>query len=278
MIRILAYAKLNLSLDVLSRRADGYHEIESLVQRIDLADQITMRRSKGRLVVENDMDIPSEGDLAWLAARLLLDKKRSQMGLEVRVQKSIPAGAGLGGGSSDAAAVLWAANILTPPVISADRLTELSRELGSDVPLFLHGGLVRVTGRGEKVDRVLPCRQESFVVVIPPIHCDTALVYNQMKPKPSSGKGYVEQSELGHNDLYDAAVSLYPRLAYYKQAIAHANGSYGGMSGSGSAFYVAFDDRGDAVLARDDLEAELPEAKVFLSRGVSVGFEARGEE
>jgi 4-diphosphocytidyl-2-C-methyl-D-erythritol kinase len=173
MIRILAYAKLNLSLSVIGRREDGFHQIDSIIQKIDLADQITVRPTGNSLVVENDLDIAPQEDLVWLAARLILDEKHLERGFYIRVSKRIPPGAGLGGGSSDAATVLWAMNLLTPPAIPVSDLLRLSEKLGFDVPLFFWGGLVRVKGRGEDIAPVFPSRKEHFVIVVPPIHSNT---------------------------------------------------------------------------------------------------------
>ncbi len=277
MIQISAYAKLNLSLSVIGRREDGFHQIDSVIQKIDLADQIAVQVTDDSLVVENDLHIAPKEDLAWLAARLLLDEKRSQNGFHIRVHKVIPTGAGLGGGSSDAAAVLWATNLLTPPVMSGKRLLELARSLGSDVPLFFWGGLVRVEGRGEEIAPMFPHRRESFAVVVPPIHCDTGLVYNQLTRRPWPGGTQAGRRELGENDLYEAALLLYPQLRYYAQAINGMSGSYAGMSGSGSAFYVAFDNPNSAAMAQNYLAKEFPKANVFLCQGISMGFEAIGE-
>ncbi len=277
MIRIFAYAKLNLSLKIIGRRGDGFHQIDSIIQKIDLADEITVRPTGSSLVVENDLDIAPKEDLAWLAARLLMDEKRLQRGFRIRVHKSIPTGAGLGGGSSDAAAVLWATNLLTPPVISFRGLLKLAQSLGSDVPLFFWGGLVRVEGRGEKVAPEFPSRRESFVIVVPPIHCDTGHVYKQLRLRGFGPATEARKMEFGDNDLYGAALQLHPQLRYYEQAINSVGGLYAGISGSGSAFYVAFSYRDNAAAARDRLARELPKARVFLCQGISVGFEAIGE-
>jgi len=277
MIRLLAYAKLNLSLSVLGKRQDGFHQIESMVQNIDLADEITVDATEDSLVVENDLGIAPREDLSWLAARLLLDEKRSQRGMRICVHKSIPTGAGLGGGSSDAAAVLWAVNILTPPVIPGNQLLRLAGCLGSDVPLFLCGGRVRVKGRGEEVDAVFPCRREWFVVIVPPINCNTGQVYSRVQLKYPAEIDNAGKEAFGNNDLYGAALQLYPQLKRYGEAVADIGGAYGGMSGSGSAFYAAFDDGDKAALAHKNLEGQCPQARVFLSQGVGMGFAARGE-
>jgi len=278
MIRILAYAKINLSLSVLRRREDGFHEINSLIQTIDLADEITVNGTGNALNVENDLRIAPGEDLAWRAARLVLDRKDVPFGMKIRVHKRIPTGAGLGGGSSDAAAVLWAVDRLTPPVLPHKDLLNLAAQLGSDVPLFLHGGLVRATGRGESITPIFPSRREMFVLIVPSVHCNTASVYRQMDTRIVPGRSSTQQPDLGENDLYAAAVFLYPKLIPYAQAIGKLGAEYYGMSGSGSTFYAAFNDERLAVTSRAKMQEAFPQARVYLTRSTNAGFLAKGEK
>ena len=277
MIRLLAYAKINLSLSVLRRREDGFHEIDSLIQTIDLADEITVRQTDVPLIVTNDLEIAPQEDLAWRAARLVLDEKNVRSGMRISVHKRIPTGAGLGGGSSDAAAVLWAVDRLTPPVLPHEHLLMLSAQMGSDVPLFLHGGLVRATGRGEAIASVFPCRREHFLLVVPPVHCDTPSVYKEMKTRIVADRRSAQEPQLGENDLYEAVVFLYPELTPYAQATCELGGEYAGMSGSGSTFYAAFNDRRLAAMACTKMKEAFPQAQIYLVLGTSAGFLAKGE-
>src|SRR5947209_1552150 len=139
--RIRALAKINLDLRVLDRRPDGYHELRTIFQTISLSDRLdlafTPRRSTA-IALHSDVDIP--GNLAAKAVRLCLDELRLTGDVELRLEKRIPLGAGLGGGSSDAAAVLLALPVLAGGVIPMERLIAVARELGSDVPFFLVGG------------------------------------------------------------------------------------------------------------------------------------------
>ncbi len=278
MIRMLAYAKINLSLSVLGRREDGFHEIDSLLQTVDLADEIIVQRTDAPLTVANDLDIAPQEDLAWRAARLVLDRKGVGFGMRITVHKRIPTGAGLGGGSSDAAAVLWAVDRLTPPVLRDKHLSALAARLGSDVPLFLHGGLVRATGRGEAITPVFPRRRERFLLIVPPVHCVTASVYQEMRTRIVTHRQSVQEPQLGENDLYEAAIFLYPELTPYAQAVEKLGAEYAGMSGSGSTFYAAFSDERLAAVALCKMEEAFPQAHVYLVRGTSTGFLAKGEE
>ena len=278
MIRILAYAKINVSLRVLSRREDGFHEIDSLIQTVDLADEISVRRSGDSLSVENSLGIAQQDDLAWKAARLVLDEKGAHCGMQINIHKRIPTGAGLGGGSSDAAAVMWAVDRLTPPTLAAEKLLTMGAQLGSDVPLFLHGGLVRATGRGERITPIFPPRREHFVLVVPNVHCDTPSVYRKVSSRVTLKHDRSREAQLGENDLYEAAIFLYPELTPYAQAIEGLDAKYAGMSGSGSTFYAAFDDARLAARAEKVIEEDFPQAQVHLVRGTVTGFLAKGEE
>lgn len=277
MLTLLAYAKLNLFLHVLARRPDGFHEIDSLIQTIDLADRITIEVTDGGVEVTNDFRIPPEEDLAAQAAHLLLMEKRDPRGVKIRVEKRIPIGAGLGGGSSDAAAVLWCVDRLTPPPLSQDCLLSLAARLGSDVPLFLAGGQVRAAGRGERITPIPGRREERFLLLIPPVRCATAAVYacldrvgfhhGNSRPTPS----------LGENDLEEAALHLYPELSPYQEAIASFGANYSGMSGSGSAFFAAFPDSKAATAAQEQLATSFPEAKIYLCSATGSGHHIEGE-
>lgn len=284
MIHVLAFAKINLSFRVSHLRNDGFHEIESLIQTIDLADEIEIAEGNGRIEVANDLCLPLEQDLAWRAARAVLDRKESHTGVRISVRKQIPAGAGLGGGSSDAAATLWGVDRIIPPGLSHESLHALASELGSDVPLFLTGGLVHASGRGERTVSVGQPRKEWFAVIVPPIHCDTARVYaawdaTACTHTSSDAAAYAYDDmhllALGENELAPAACFVYPELADYRQAVSEIGAVYAGMSGSGSAFYAAFAEREEAGAARDEMEGRFPQAKVYLCRGTNKGFSAR---
>ncbi len=266
--RILAYAKLNLSLAVLGSRSDGYHDIDSIVQTVDLADTIELRVRQGcDIVVENSLQGIQGPDLTERAAAALLRAKAARCRVEIHIVKHIPAGAGLGGGSSDAAAVLLALDRLTPPSVSAAELSRIAASIGSDVPLFLVGGCVRVTGRGDVVARLAESRREHFVIAAPAIHCPTADVYRAWTAQPPRDAA----EPLGRNDLYAAAVSLHPEIVALGNAVASSAALFGGMSGSGSAFYAAFGDRTSASAAAEKLHDELPACVVHVCRATDTG-------
>jgi len=265
-MRLLAFAKLNVTLDVRERRDDGYHEIDSLVQTIDLADRITVSRCERGVSVDNDLVGLRGRDLTEVAAERLLAAKGGG-GLRVIVEKRIPAGAGLGGGSSDAAAVLAAGDRLIPPRLPERALLEIAAEIGSDVPLFLLGGRVRITGRGEIVTRAGAASRERFVVLVPLIHCDTAEVYRRF----SAGERSEGRRPPGENALLVPALAAYPALARYHEAIGTLGADRAGMSGSGSSFFAAFRDVSASAVAAERLRERFPEAQVFVCAATDAG-------
>src|SRR5947207_306067 len=176
--RVRALAKINLDLRVLGKRPDGYHELRTIFQTISLSDRLDIAFTPGRATaidLESNVDIAD--NLAFRAARMCLDEMRLTGRVELRLEKRIPMGAGLGGGSSDAAAVLLALPVLAGRWISMPRLIVMARELGSDVPFFLIGGRAAGLGRGTEIYPQQNLRITSALLVAPGIHVSTAAAY-----------------------------------------------------------------------------------------------------
>ncbi len=169
-MRIRTYAKINLGLRVLRKREDGYHEIQTLMQSISLADELVIepRPSGVTLEVEPDLGLSPEENLVYRAARLILERSGCREGVHIRLSKGIPVGAGLGGASSDGAATLAGINELFHLNLSKEELKALGLELGSDVPFFFEGGLCRATGRGEILSKLPSPLSDSFIVLLKP--------------------------------------------------------------------------------------------------------------
>lgn len=276
-LHIEAYAKLNLWLAVLARREDGYHTIQSLVQTIDLADHIEVKPASHLRVT---CDVPMEGpNLVDVALRRLLREKRSARGFSVRITKRIPLGSGLGGGSSDAAAVMAVVNRLVPPRLPISDLSELGAELGADIPLFLTGGR-QVLGETGQVIAGHPPSDDVYVLVVPPIHCSTADIYcawDETRPKQAiEKKASSSERRLGENDLMGPAISLVPELAKISEAVAGLDGEYSGMSGSGSAFFAAFSDHRRARRTAVALGRKMPDCQVYYCHSTRDGFSDEG--
>lgn len=269
-----AFAKLNLSLDVLGRRFDGYHEIDSLFVTIDLHDVVSFRRRDDdadvvqmRWVGAADGPLPSPAEnLVTLAARRLRELAPVQPGTSIRVDKAIPIGAGLGGGSSDAAACLRGLNHLWGLGMDPVELAAVGAEIGSDVPFLLTGGAARVRGRGEVVDPLPRVPRYWFVLGISDPPLPTSQVYANFGGKGRStttdavaafASGDVDAlAACLSNDLEDAAVGLRPSLGAGASALRRAGAVGVGLSGSGPTWFG---------LARDEAHARTVAASVAPS-------------
>ena len=289
-VRATAYAKLTLSLRVGRLRDDGFHEIEALtvslsdphdvveVEAVPHPGGVTFKVSGETESVPTDMQ-----NLAARAADdLLVRAGRSGHGVKLTLRKKIPAGAGLGGGSADAAAALLAVRRMLDIDIDDDGLRDVGAALGSDVPFCLGGGAAWLRGRGEHVEPVdLPIGMP-FLVAVPPFRLSTPDVYRTWddlgRPRstravPAFGAIATVISELS-NDLEPAAEKLEPRLAEFRADLEAAAGSAALMAGSGSAYVVPVDDERDlaAFAGRVSRRLRLPVTPASnVSRGVRIG-------
>lgn len=182
MITLKAYAKVNLTLEVLGQRQDGYHDIVSIMQTIDLHDTLTLEPAE---IISLECDAPevqSEDNLVLRAAGLLSETVGGAIGARIKLKKLIPVSGGLGGGSSDAATALIGLNRLWDLGLSVEDLTPLAAQLGSDVPFFLCGGTAMIQGRGERVRSLPPADLEWMVLLTPPIEVPgkTAALYARL--------------------------------------------------------------------------------------------------
>ncbi|MCL5959315.1 MAG: 4-(cytidine 5'-diphospho)-2-C-methyl-D-erythritol kinase [Chloroflexi bacterium] len=179
-----AHAKINLTLEILGKRPDGYHEIASLMQALALHDQLTFTPAKNLFLRSNVAELETEDNLIFRAARLLHNELGVSKGAAVDLKKRIPLAAGLGGGSSDCAAALRALDELWNLGLSVDQLIELGSRLGSDVPFFFHGGTALVEGRGETVTPLPPFPFHWVVLVTPRVELaeKTRALYSKVTP------------------------------------------------------------------------------------------------
>lgn len=253
-------AKINVSLRVGARRTDGFHEIESLIVRVGLFDELTFtpRDDSGIEIVCDDASSPTDRrNLAAQAAAALRSAAGiTQAGVTIHLRKRIPAGAGMGGGSSDAATTLVALNKMWNCGLNAHALESIAAEIGSDVPLFLHDSPCVVTGRGECVrDLATPIRGW-VALLLSSVTCDTARVYAAFDriTAPARGAAAVWNEatsadalmERCFNDLEPAAFNAHPELDRIARAVAEATGVRVRMTGSGSGLFRLFDRREDA--------------------------------
>lgn len=234
-----AHAKINWTLQVLGVRPDGYHDLKSIVLPVALHDIITLDHSDEITCHTDGMEIPQEKNLAYRAAIALKNACGCRQGVRISIEKHIPSGAGLGGGSSDAAAVLNALNAMWELDLPCDRLCEIAAQIGSDIPALVLGGPVIMEGRGERVRKIdsqifeeleiefLP-PPDDIEVFCPPIFSSTPAVYKEFR---NSDCG------LGPNDLQPAALRLYPKIADALKFLESKGLTRVTMSGSGSAVY-----------------------------------------
>ena len=280
--RLKAFAKLNLGLRVLYRRPDNYHELRTVFQTISLADDLTVSFERSKTTSISIEGTPEIADnLVERAARFVLQTLEIHAGVRFVLTKNIPAGAGLGGGSSDAAAVLLALPALAGKQIAPDVLTQLAATLGSDVPFFLHGGTALGLGRGEELYPV-PDRGNKFVLLVTPeVHSSTAEAYRDLSETltliPLQNKLNSFQQEVWQpvrqtgqdfpvNDFEGVVFARHPELRRIKDNLQRSGSEIASMTGSGSAVFGIFRDRGKMLRAQKSFTKEKSFAISFVSR------------
>jgi 4-diphosphocytidyl-2-C-methyl-D-erythritol kinase len=250
---IQAYAKINLGLRVLQQRKDGYHDIETIFHRVNISDDVEIEPAETIQFSSSGGDLPAdESNLCLRAARLLQREYRAIRGARIRLTKRIPIGAGLGGGSSDAAATLLGLNTLWDLRLTPEDLLPIALHLGSDVPFFLRQGSAVARGRGDLLEYFPLDIPFSIVVVYPGVHISTAWAYAHLhpegRPDPTPLKSILLSSlvqpekmqALIHNDFQRLVFSSFPMTADISHRL-HATGAFfTQLSGSGSAVFGFF--------------------------------------
>jgi len=281
-VSLKAYAKINLFLEILGKREDGYHELVTVMQEIDLFDDIEiLEADSGILIVCDDNDIPINNDnLIWKAARCFMDRLGIKKGVEISLKKRIPVGAGLGGGSSDAAATLKGLNQLWETGCSTNVLMEMAASIGSDVPFFINGKTGLCTGRGEIVSPISVNREYIYVIIYPNLKINTANIYQNLKLDLTKDMKDVNfflhqlsktnATDLGkslYNRLELTAVGLYPDLLKLRELLGEQDFCGVQVSGSGSALFGLCERRCDAEVIGGKLN-EICSAKIFVVSSV----------
>lgn len=264
-LRAEAFAKTNLTLRIVGKRPDGYHEIDTLFQTIDVTDVIEASAARSGIDLTcSGIAVPSgEGNLVHRAASLWKERFGVAEGARIRLEKRIPAGGGLGGGSSDAAVTLVLLSRLWRLSPSPRDFAEAGAALGSDVPFFFLGGTARGRGRGEILEPLPDPPPQRLVLVVPPFSIATREVYARWRrapvPKPAG-------SVFGENELASAVLEVNPEMERYRQAISRYFPDCQ-ISGSGASLIaVESDARPDGV---ESLAAELRGARILRTRTVS---------
>lgn len=235
-VRLRSLAKINLDLRVLDKRPDGYHNLSTIFQTVGLADtiEITYERAR-RLAVELESDPPIPGNLIEKAAELLAIPGR----FIIQLTKRIPMGGGLGGGSSNAAAMLLAIPFLTGKFIPFDDLVRLGSELGSDVPFFLLGGTALGLGRGTELHPLPDWKPFPAIIVAPGIHVSTKEAYGALDAQPSV-EGRAKNVERPSNDFETVVFRRHSQLKLIRGRLLKLGADLALMSGSGSALFGIF--------------------------------------
>ena len=261
-MKIRAPAKINLGLEVVRKRPDGYHDILTLFQSISLADELEFRAApRGEIRLRGDDPEISwdESNLVHRAARLLRETTGAQAGAAISVRKKIPAGKGLGGGSADAAMTLYGLNALWETGLDRPALAKLGKELGADVPYFLTGGLCLGRERGDIVEPLADLPALPVVLALPPFPVLTADIYRAYPAAlTSEGRdsrivGFFEAQDKDfgrlENGLETVIFRSYPQLAELKSLFRDRGAALSLVSGSGSAVFGLFQDRERAEAA-----------------------------
>jgi 4-diphosphocytidyl-2-C-methyl-D-erythritol kinase len=268
-VRVTAYAKVNLSLEVLGKRSDGFHEIRSVMQSISLADELVIEEC-GRLTLECDVaELSGDDNLVTRAARLLSKNVGREAAARLRLSKGIPVASGLGGASADAAAALVGLARLWDIEISHGQMSALAASLGSDVPFFLNGGTALIRGRGEVVES-LPDAPSFWLVLVVPEHSlagKTAALYSRLTSKNWStgqrteemaraiSRGLALPLQMAGNVFEDVAEEIFPGLRLIHESMSDAGCAAVHLSGAGPALFSLFESESAAATVAHRLES-----------------------
>ncbi len=270
-IELLAPAKVNLILEVVGKRPDGYHELRSLMAPVSLFDRVSLTRlAKARIEVtcEGSSDVPGgEENLCHRAAKFYFERKKIAGGVHIRVDKAIPSGAGMGGGSSDAATTIMGLEKLYSQSLSEEDKSQAAFEVGADVTFFFAKGPAWVEGIGEKVVPVTFEAPLWMVIIHPGVFLSTAAVFSKVNIGLTTPgllhtigqfnfRGIVEAL---HNDLENAARTLEPEIAYVLDVLDRVGALKSMMTGSGSAAFGIFPDEDKANDAKEKLKGQAPQ-------------------
>jgi 4-diphosphocytidyl-2-C-methyl-D-erythritol kinase len=281
---IRAYAKINLTLDVLGRRSDGYHELATVMQTVDLYDTLCLTDSQDEQVqmICSNAELSNENNLAARAARMIQQHLPAPRGVRIELYKRIPTAAGLGGGSSDAAAVLLALQQWWQLPLSTQDLRTMAASLGSDVPFFISGGLALCEGRGERVTPLTqywPTQMRWLLLLKPAIGVSTASVFRQLPTSDYTDGTHTREVcaalnanqnpdwEHLHNSLERSVLEQYSPVAQARKALLDAGAPLVRLSGSGPTLFIPFPDLASAFQIHQRMRDQGYE--VFLTRPIT---------
>ena len=269
MLKINGYSKINLSLDVLSKREDGYHNLQMIMQSLELHDEITLERISSGIVIDcNAMYVPANSsNIAYKAAEMMIRENALSCGVKISIKKNIPVAAGLAGGSTDAAAVIKGMNSMLGLNKSQQELMMLGKTIGADVPYCIMGGTALAEGIGERLTKLKPLSNIPVILVKPRIGVSTAWVYgnlniNEIKDRPQTDR-LIEAvntqdikfiSKNMKNVLESVTIKKYSIINDIKERLVKLGASGSMMSGSGPTVFGIFEDKQMAESAFNSLK------------------------
>ncbi len=260
--RAVARAKVNLALEIIRKRRDGYHELETIFQSINLYDELKLLfNDSGRIVITcTNPDIPTDrNNLCHIAMEQVRERTGRDLGVTIHIDKRIPPGSGLGGGSSNAAAVLLAADRALGLNFTPDTLQDMALQVGSDVPFMLHGGTMLGQGRGERLTALEPLRGGHFLIVKPPVDISTSEVYRKVNLTLTRHRYRINLKAVNslltrfpnatfsfRNALEDVVCPSYPQVSDALGELLATRPRFAAMSGSGSALFAIYESEAKA--------------------------------
>jgi len=286
-----AFAKVNFYLDVIRKRPDGYHDIETIFQSISLYDTLKFSPNPAEIeVITAHPDLPpQEHNLVYKAATLLKQETETRRGATIVLEKNIPIGAGLAGGSSDAAATLAALNLMWETGCDEETLLRVAARTGSDVPFCLVGGTAAGTGRGEKLLALPPIGRRWLVIITPPFPVSTADVYSRVSvpvAEPDRADEFTDRfgtvvehvrsgniEDVLYNVMERIVTKRYPQLNELKRALERAGCRSALMSGSGPTMFGLVASRDDGIAAVEKLKRAYADCFVTLASTQDAGWE-----
>lgn len=270
-LEINSYGKINLALDVIKRREDNYHEINTIMQSIDLKDRLIIEDYKeGEVIIQSNVDtLPSmEDNLVYKAYKILSDKFNIKRGVKVYIEKNIPMGAGLAGGSGNAASMLKGLNTLWNLGLSEKELIDIGVNIGADVPFCIKGGTCIAKGIGEKLTSIESFKGKDILICNPGINISTKDAYEILKLDDNrididSLARCIESNDLYgmkdfvKNKMEEGIFKLFPEIGEIKEKLVDLGAVFALMSGSGSTVFGVFDSKEKMNYAKNILEKEV---------------------
>ena len=266
MLILEATAKVNIGLQIRNQRLDGYHNIHTVFQELEFADTVSLEKVKTGCQITANVDwVPTdESNICHKVYEGLKARFPDLPGVQIKLEKRIPAGAGLGGGSSNGAAVLKGLNELYGLGLSQGKLERIAITIGADVPFFIRGGIQLGEGIGDNLTPLSISMTGIFLLVIPPIHINTGWAYSEAKKCLNNQRKQINFRcffqgrntpwELFENDFEQIIIPTYPEIGVIKQRLIETGAYYASLSGSGSTVYGVFDDEAVATAVESEFK------------------------